>query len=732
MKNSFFLKVFSIICSVIIIISLMSIKNFAATTYVVKGYAIDEEGNRVSNVNVVLNGSNTYNAQTDENGFYQINDVAKGNYKLTFDYDSMKNSYNIKDIISKEYEEYDQKLEVGFIYNSAEKQQSEIEELNKQIESIVTGKYRSFENTYDSGSKLQLNLKNLEKDSSNDTAFHKIGMKYWKSIAVVIANISKDQVQNYFSHHVTSNTALYKFVVKNKNATNDEIFDELYKILKEKDPTEESIYDESSSVDGKAVTKQIEVDKQKSINGIFIKEAEPEPEPEPEPEEPGGEVPDDPGDISTLPLDNGNSDFIQGYIRKADGTPVKDGVKVFIVDENDPSKKTSTSPNDDGWFSLGYPDEGTYRVAYQFSDSQINGQYYKVVSDYTNINSCTDINKNVILQTNLKKIKEYFATIGKEQEMNQLENQNGKCTLIGASDTFYVEASYEVYYDSDGDGVDDSSYTVYPTPDKLGTGIIEERSKFSLTVDEEINNMVVTLSNGQNIVNWDKDNGEEYGAHVMAPSGSKTKQIILTDDLRYGSTLYLGYKITVTNNSGIDCDGFTLLSHYVGFDFNPAERNKETSVINENEGWIKLTKDEAKAWSNNLDLPSDKYLQYQTNEKLKAGESRDIYLSFSIVLSNQEDFEYYNVTELVEYKNSEGRRNYDRDENIIRAGNFDYINIGYSRQEKDDDFSGAVSVIPPFGIDTSNKYFIIINISTLFLLVFIITKLKNKKVGRRK
>lgn len=730
MKNSFFLKVFSIICSVIIIISLMSIKNFAATTYVVKGYAIDEEGNRVSNVNVVLTGSDTYNAQTDENGFYQINNVAKGNYKLTFDYDSMKNLYNIKDIISKEYEEYTEKLEVGFIYNNAEKQQNEIEELKKQIESIVTGKFRSFENTYDSGTKLQLNLRNLEKDSSNEKAFHKIKMKYWKSIAVVIANISKEQVENYFSHHVTSNTGLYKFVVKTKNASNDEIFDEIYKILKEKDPTEESIYDESNSEDGKAVTKQIEVDKQKSINGIFIKEAEVEiePEPEPEPEDPGEDIPgDDPGHISTLPLDNGNSDFIKGYIRKSDGSPVKDGVKVYLVDANDSSKKTSTSPNDDGWFSLGYPEEGTYRVVYQFADSQINGQYYKVVSDYTNINSCSDINKNVILATNLNKVKENFLTIGKEQEMNQLENQDGKCTLIGASDSFYVEASYEVYYDSDGDGSDDSSYTVYPTQDKLGTGIIEERNKFSLTVDEEINNMTVTLSNGQNIVNWDKDSGEEYGAHVMAPSGSKTKQIILTDDMRYGSTLYLGYKITVTNNSGIDCDGFTLLSHYVGFDYNPGERNKETSVINENEGWVKLTKDQAKSWSNNSELPNEKYLQYQTDQKLKAGESKEIYLSFSIVLSNQDDFEYYNVTELVQYKNSEGRRNYDKDGNIIKSGNFNYSNIEYTRQQKDDDFSGAVSVIPPFGMNTGKRYLFLSNICTLILVILVINKLKSKK-----
>ena len=729
MKNSFFLKVFSIICSVIIIVSLMSIKNFAATTYVVKGYATDEEGNRISNVKVVLTGSNTYNTQTDENGFYQINDVVEGKYKMTFDYDSMKNSYNIKDIISKEYEQYDEKLEIGFIYNSSEKQQSEIEEIKKRVDEIVTGTYRSFENTYDSGTKLQLNLKELEKDSSNELAFHKIKMKYWKSIAVVIANISKEQVENYFFHHVTSNTALYKFVVQNKNATNDQIFDDIYKILKDKDPTEESIYDEANSVDGKAITKEIEVDKQKSINGIFIKEAEPEPEPEPEPEDPSGDIPGgDSGDVSTLPLDNGNSDFIQGYIRKADGSPVKDGVKVFLVDENDPSKKTSTSPNDDGWFSLGYPEEGTYRVGYQFGGSQINGQYYKVVSDYTNINSCTDINKNVILATNLDRVKENFLTIGKEQEMNELENQNGKCTLIGASDIVYVEASYEESYDSDGDGIDDDTRTVYPTPDKLGTGIIEERNKFSLTVDEEINNMVLTLSNGQNLVNWDKDNGEEYGSHVMAPSGSKTRQIILTDELRYGSTLSLEYKITVTNNSEIDCDGFTILNHFVGFEYNADERNKATSMSNEDTGWRKLNKDEAKGWSNNADLPNEKYLQYETTEKLLAGDSREIYLSFSIVLSNQDDFEYYNTTELVQYRNSEGRRNYDADGNIIEAGDFAYSKVDeYSRQEKDDDFSGAVSVIPPFGIDIDKRYLFVANIGTLILLVLIIKKIKNRK-----
>lgn len=684
MKKKCYFRIFSIICSLVIIVSLIPIISLAQTTHDVNGYVTDEEGNGIANINVkIANLTNEYTVQTDGRGFYQINDIPKGKYNLTFDYDNVKNLYNTNDIISKEYEEYNGKLEIVFIYNPNEKTQSDIEEIKRKIDDIVSSNYRSFESTYNSEEELKQCIKELEKDSSNEKSFHKIGMRNWRNIAVVLGDITKEEVEDYFASCVTTNTGLYEFFVQDENQVNDYIFGEIYKKLTNKttsEPNVISIYDQLNSEDGKAVTKEMIIDKEKNINCIFFKEEQEE-------------------EVNTISFDTNYANFIEGYVLKKDGSPIKDNVKIYLLNTNDETKRATTYPNDDGKYEFAYPEPGKYKIEFVFRDSQINGQYYNVITDYVDINACTDISKNVVLGTNINEIKDYFSVIEKEKEKYELDNQTGECTLRGLTDRFEVEVSYGT--DTDGDGVNDT--TIYPTSKKYGTIILEEREKFSLTIEEKINNLTLTLSNGEKLINWNREEnlGEkvENLIAIYDPTNNyKNMQIIITDELRHGSTLNIEYKITVTNNSRIDCEGFTLLSNCQGFEYSDKLINKTIPESNKNIGWKKIDLDEAKSLCDNNQMPENGWIKYETNEQLKAGESKEIYLSFSIFISNQDDFEYYNRTEVVQYKNLEGRRNYDANGNIIKAGNFDYSNSEYERQEADDDFSGAVAIIPPFGI----------------------------------
>lgn len=98
------------------------------------GYIKDEEGNSKENVKVTIEGQ-SYEAITDISGFYCINGLTPGEYKIKYNYSELEDDYKIKKIQLSKFEKYTDKLEIAFIYG--EDLETNIDNYIMQVRNIV-------------------------------------------------------------------------------------------------------------------------------------------------------------------------------------------------------------------------------------------------------------------------------------------------------------------------------------------------------------------------------------------------------------------------------------------------------------------------------------------------------------------------------------------------------------------------------------------------------------------
>lgn len=726
-------KIFSIIILSLIIFSIIGIKSYANTSYTIRGYVLDKDGNGIQGINVTDENTNNSIA-TDSNGYYQINTNNKS--KIIFEYNG--NNYKIEDIKKKEYKNYDEKLELAYVYkeaSGAEERLAKVEELTKSI--VSSSAYRGFINTYNNVSDFEISIKNLKNDvsKSSDKSFWKMGLKNWECVTLLLFDNNKENVRQYFKNktYTWKDRDLYKLAIEGNSARVDSMFDEIYKVLKEEDPKEESIKDDSSLENGKVKTKEINLSYTTFINAFFEKLTNDDGDGDGDGDA-NGDTDDHNGDIENhddIDTDDDEKDFIVGKIQAKDiegneATIDRTKVQVNLVKVGTNEKKT-INLNNNNIYSINYPkDEGTYKIEYIFyanDKESINGEYYDVTSSYRKITNSTNNTETNVAKTVVNNAKS-LGIINNGTEENELEDgKHTKCRLVLETEPFEVEKKKD-------DGT-------YPTEKMKGGVLLEYRPRFALKVEEEINNIVLTLSNGQNIINWtSSDRGKTDISYVssMTDPSFRTVRIELNDQLLYGSTLFIGYKLTVKNESDIDCKEYKLLNYYEGFEYNENLKNKgETSISNKEYNWIAIEKSEAKNYNSKVDdsnehIKNGKFLL--CTDLIAGGETKEIYLAFSRVMRNEDDAYFSNETELVEYKNDEGRRNYssiDKEGEILKAGNHNWEEEPKVDNESDYDYSGAVSISPPTGFSNLKKYFFMSNIITMILIVFVIKKLKCRR-----
>lgn len=725
-------KIFSIIMLSLIILNIICIESYANTSYTIRGYALDKDGNGIQGINVKDENTNN-STTTDSTGYYQVNTNNKS--KIIFEYN--ESSYKIEDIKKKEYKNYDEKLELAYVYKDASEAEERLTKVEELTKSIVKGAYRGFKNTYNNASDFEISIKNLKNDvsKSSDKSFWKMGLKNWECVTLLLFDNNKENVKQYFKNktYTWKDRDLYKLAIEKNSVRADSMFDEVYKVLKEEDPKEESIKDEGSLERGKVKTKEFNLNYTTIINAVFEKISNTNTDENvdnTENNENNNVDINNHNDIETYNEDDAK-DFIVGKIQAKDieGNEVaidRTKVQVNLVKVGTNEKKT-INLNNNNVYSINYPkDEGTYKIEYIFyanDKESINGEYYDVTSGYRSItNPTNNIETNVTktVENNSKNL----GTINNDIEENELEDgKHTKCRLILETETFDVEKKKD-------DGT-------YPTRKMKGGVLLEYRPRFVLKVEEEINNIVLTLSNGQNIINWTgNDRGKSDISYVssMTDPSFRTVRIELNDQLLYGSTLFIGYKITVKNESSIDCKEFKILNYYEGFEYNENLKNKgDTSISNKEYNWVAIEKSEAKNYNSKVDdsnehIKNGKFLL--CTGKIAGGETKEIYLAFSRVMRNEDDAYFANETEIVEYRNDEGRRNYssiNKDGKILKVGNHNWEEEPKADNESDYDYSGAVSISPPTGFSNVKKYLLMSNIITMILIVFVIKKLKCRR-----
>lgn len=671
MKNNILYK-FLVISVFFIFIILSGIqKVYANSSFAIWGYIKDNEGNAKEGITISVVGT-SYTATTDSEGYYEIKGLGQGNYTLEYDYENSGNIYNTESAQMYQLDKYTDKLEIAFVHSEEEN----IENYVKQIKNIVEEKASGATNSprildlkYSDRATLIQTIKDLRSDTDYEKAFHKAHSDGWKSMATIFYT----QAIRYQNSHIEplEENNDYDIVIKTHEANNEDFFIKgIYKNLMQTEAQQENI---EFTDNNNKMKLNVELSKNTMLN-IKLKRS-----------------------TSGLVLDDSYDGFIKGNITLND-TLIQENLKVTLVKDTG-EKITRTTAN--GEYKFGYPGTGKYRIEFSFDTQNINGQNYEVIHDYTNINDTTNPTQNCIdyNNTNIEQLKNKFNKIGYREE-RILDNNPEECALEGYSDWFYINGT---------------------NSKKNGGIVLQEREKFGLELKTEMTAFKIVLGDGQTLADWSKGTNQNIN-NVLTTNSSGAFVITMDNEIRFGSTLYAEYNISVKNNRNIKCNEFTIVN---GSDllYNSEEHLlTDSNTKNSDNDWQGIERIEEYV-SNTLDssLQKTNYLKLTDNSGLQPGEEK----TYKIVLSKilDADCTYANVVEIVEYINSEGRRNYNLEGENIEAGN--YWNEGVS--EADTGVSQALLIMPPFG---GNKRKIILTIFLIILLVinyFIFNIKKNKR-----
>ena len=286
----------------------------------------------------------------------------------------------------------------------------------------------------------------------------------------------------------------------------------------------------------------------------------------------------------------------------------------------------------------------------------------------------------------------------------------------------------------------------------IDLGIVE-RPRQEIGILKRINTMKVTLANGQVITDISIDEngnitGEKGDLIYMGPSETTIPKngfvrLEMDNELIQGARVELTYRIVVTNNSELD---------YLSQDFyNYGIQGGEVVTItpksiidyldNEwafdaanNSIWQTKTLDDIKNDDrideqvyNNPSSTIEQKIILETNAlenvKLKPNDSEQITLNVSKILTNSDEIELDNETEIIEIEKTGGS------DLTSTPGN--YI-PGTGKTESDDDMAETVIITPATG---SNYNFIItvaIGVALLVILGVGVILIKKKALGNNK
>lgn len=293
---------------------------------------------------------------------------------------------------------------------------------------------------------------------------------------------------------------------------------------------------------------------------------------------------------------------------------------------------------------------------------------------------------------------------------------------------------------------------------------VVERPRAQLTIDQDIDYIKVTASNGNTLLELEYDEAKKHYKIIVdnennyqwvekqEPDGTfegydkkELVNIIMDDELLSGSKLEVRYRFTVTNNSeeGIGNTKAVNIINYVANNLNFDE--------NDNNGLWKAVKkeeiqtvDESTLINNStVDLSTQTTIlkatgNNQLTKELKPGESATETLTLKKILSAEssaDDLSYTNMAEIVEIKNDVGRYDHGaipgnqkleeqpREHDTSGASrNDEMANLPY-------DPDGKIIITPPTG-DTKIYYTLTVGVAMIILVGVILIK-KFVLVGKK-
>lgn len=211
---------------------------------------------------------------------------------------------------------------------------------------------------------------------------------------------------------------------------------------------------------------------------------------------------------------------------------------------------------------------------------------------------------------------------------------------------------------------------------------IVERPRSELVIDQDVQDIKVTLSDGtvlvdtandiRNDILWANEDSEKYVIYGDPVEGYGKKEkisIYMDDELISGAKLEITYKITITNNSEKDSNSTTRAKTIINYvannlNFDLADNGNLWKVVKKSD--IQLIDNNNKTLINNelVDLSTQTTILQATGNNpivdtsLLPGDSISTTLKLKKTLSaesSEDDLKYTNLTEIVEIDNDVGR-----------------------------------------------------------------------------
>ena len=637
----------------VLIITLNKITKATTETnmIIVTGNVKDKNNTKISNVEVsfIDTSTNTPIATilTDSMGEYIVN-VPEGKYKVEFKY---PRKYNTEKINVRKYELYDKNLELGLVYSS-ELEDKKIKYFDAKFTENLYN-FRIIRNPYLKEEDIEEQIRNLQLDSKSEHAFHNLTYEKYKGVTIILSNKQESEIQKYIDNHLNGD---YNSIICNCQESMSMILGKMYaKLGKDSKHINVNAIEEKNDVSANT----IEIDFSSStIIDVNLEQKNDEIE-------------------NPISSTGDYYDFISGQIKVGNEMHNKD-VLVKLVNIEDGSVVSTVNTNN-GNYSIAYPGNGSYRLEFEFENTnEFNGQYYE--ADKISNNNC-------MTETNRKNINKYYKTIDYKKEGN-LDNYKSNITekIKGKSDSFNVSAISNNYN---------------PNDNKIVKNVLlKQREKFSLTVEENVNKFKIILNNGQVFKNYNLKenlNNENYRIRLF--------NITMENKLSYGAKLLVEYEIKVTNNSNIDCTGYTLLNRFENLEFSKNQYQLSNVKSKNGDKWNVIKESNVKALTGNNKFNDDAtdvvtYLKLE-DDGIGANKEEYHYITLTRSLDAENDSTIFNgIAELVEYKNGLGRRNYEDIvftdnvmDGIIRSGNYTT-----SGKEADTALSEDIAILPPTGI----------------------------------
>ncbi len=662
----------------------------------VKVYLLDTEGNIISNTT------------TNSKGEYSFKDIAKGRYKIKFEYTA---NYEKPEITFQTYSVYSEKVELAYLYNNAHPS------LEGELENIINERLTNEQNRkivrlHSNLNDLKSHIRELELNINNPNAFQKVNLQGYKGILIVNTN---EQIKDEDINEIKNTD--YKYAILNTNNT-EEILNKIVELLNtSSNPSSQIVTNESSIKNSTVESNEIDFQTSSTVNLKIEKNEE--------------------AAIYEIKTDD-NITLVAGNIYEnndlLNGTPVR----VSLIDLEAAKRNSYITYN--GQYEFKYPKNGgDFIVEFEINSGQYNGQNYKLSSQEKSITNAENINQNTGRASNIAEIKEHFKNITTKQEEEIVETENSQklsdsnqnTKLIIQTNTFTLQPSSTLYvWDED---IEDYVLKSGVNPYYYGSIKIEEREKFILTLEKYVESLELTLADDSVLVSYNHNSNNTSG--YIATTALKDQHVVTIDnEIKHGSTLSIVYAIKIKNNSNIDCDKFTIID-YLTYDNMGFTYNENAVTINNkpnSDYWKSIDYEELKdyikdatQYENDARFNSSKYLKYE-GTNLNAGQEQIIYLSASKVLTTTEDVDssFLNETEIIQYSNDEGRRNYNTSGTSIQAGNYC---IASDKNLEEDSARVSIKVLPPYGENKNDFNFIYVIIIILIFIIFFTLKKQRGK-----